>query len=503
MRSLAELCGALTGGRAHGRTAGVAVRSVTADSRAVRPGALFVCLTGARHDGHAFVPEAVRNGAVAVVAERPVGRAVPVVVVRNARRALAELAAEFHGHPSRSLDVIGITGTNGKTTTAYMLESILKEAGRRPALVGTVECRFGAMRFPHVHTTPDAPALHALFAAVLRRGADAVAMEVSSHALVQDRVTGVAFRAGVFTNLTRDHLDYHGGMGAYFRAKALLFERLPPGAVGGAAILNADSPRAAALARCTRARVWRYAAARPAADASRIRGWRRLEGPRLWSSHAAATVSGTAFTLHEEGAAARVRLRLLGAYNVSNALAAAAAARSLGVSREDVRRGLERLARVPGRMERVPLRAPFAVVVDYAHTPDALERALASARRLARRKVIVVFGCGGNRDRGKRPRMGAIAARRADASWVTSDNPRDEAPDAIIADILAGIHSAPRPAVEPDRRRAIAGALRAARAGDLVLVAGKGHERTQVIRGAAHPFDDAAAVRDEWARTVR
>ncbi len=475
----------LGGARVRGRLDGREVRGVTADSREVRQGSVFVCLKGTRHDGHAFVEKAVLDGAVAVVAGIPLRCTVPVLTVRDTRDALARLAAWWWGHPGRGMDVVGVTGTNGKTTTAYLIESILRAAGRRPALFGTVENRFGARTFPHRHTTPDAPALQALLAGVRRAGADSAVMEVSSHALDQRRVDGVPFRVAAFTNLTRDHLDYHGTMAAYERAKARLFELTAPGAEGGCAAVNLDDPAGPRLARRARGTVYGY-----------TRAGRR--GARRAGSRVALSPRGTSFTLHEGPRSMRVRLRLLGDYNVSNALAAAAAARGLGIGLDDVRRGLERLARVPGRFERVELAAPFTVVVDYAHTPDALERVLRAARGLRPRRVLTVFGCGGNRDRGKRPKMGGIAARLADFAWVTSDNPRDEDPRAILREVTAGIRRTGRHAVEPDRRRAIALALRAARAGDLLVIAGKGHERVQIVRGRELPFDDAAVARDLW-----
>jgi len=453
----------------------------------VRPGWVFVCLKGARYDGHAFVPKAVRDGAVAVVAEHPLRCAAPLFVVGDTRRALAQLAAWFHDYPSRGLDVVGITGTSGKTTTAYMLEAILRTAGRRAALFGTIEYRFGGRRFPSDHTTAGAPELQSLFGRVRRAGADSVVMEASSHALDQRRVEGVGFRVGAFTNLSREHLDYHRTMRAYFEAKAGLFERLPGAALGGVAVLNLDDPAGRAMVARTGARVLGVSSA-------------RRPGAFLASENIRATARGTVFVLREGTRRMPVRLRLLGDYNVSNALVAAGAARGLGIGLDAVRKGLQRLARVPGHFEPVPLRAPFTVVVDYAHKPGALDSVLAAARGLAARRVLCVFGCGGNRDRGKRPLMGRIATERADFTWITSDNPRDEEPAAIIRGIVGGVRRSGRHAVEPDRRRAIAAALGRARPGDLVVIAGKGHERYQIVRGVRHPFDDARVAREAWTR---
>jgi UDP-N-acetylmuramoyl-L-alanyl-D-glutamate--2,6-diaminopimelate ligase len=491
-----ELVAALPDSRVRGRTEGVRVRGLAADSHEVKAGDLFVCLKGAQHDGHAFAPEAVRRGAVAVVAGRPLRLAVPVVTVGDTRPALGRLSAAFWGYPSRRLDVVGVTGTKGKTTTAFMLEAVLGRAGLKPALFGTVENRFGSRRFPHVHTTPQAHDLQRMLAEVLRLGARSVAMEVSSHSLVLSRVEGTAFRAGVFTNLTRDHLDFHRTMEAYFDAKALLFRGLPPGAQGGVAAVNCDNPAGREMARLGVARAVRFSASgRRPGSAS---GHRRGTGPELWATDVKCSPHGTVFTLNGAGRPVRVSLRLPGVHNVENALAAAGAAWGMGIAAPDIAAGLAALKCVPGRMERVPLRAPFTVIVDYAHTPDSLDRVLKAARELAPGRVIAVFGCGGNRDRGKRPIMGGIAVRRADLTLVTSDNPRNEAPDEIVREITAGIRRAGRHVVEPDRRKAIGMALRAARAGDMVVIAGKGHEKVQIVRGRELPFDDVKVAGEEW-----
>ncbi|MEK7474506.1 MAG: UDP-N-acetylmuramoyl-L-alanyl-D-glutamate--2,6-diaminopimelate ligase [Candidatus Coatesbacteria bacterium] len=484
-RELGEVRAVLPAARVEGRLEGRRVRGVTADSRSVRRDWVFVCLKGARSDGHAFVPKAVRDGAVAVVAEHPLRCTAPVFVVRDTRRALAALAAWVWDYPSRGLDVVGITGTSGKTTTAYMLESVLKEAGRRPALFGTVTYRFGARTWPSDHTTAQAPELQSIFAGVRRAGADSVVMEVSSHALDQHRVEGVAFRVGAFTNLSREHLDYHRTMSAYREAKTRLFDGLPGAALGGVAVVNLDDSAG------------RWVAARTAA---RVLGVSRRgrAGAFLEASAVRATARATTFVLGEGSRRLPVRLRLLGDYNVDNALVAAGAARGLGIGMGVIRTGLERLARVPGRFEPVRLGAPFTVVVDYAHKPDALDRVLAAARGLRPRKLLCVFGCGGNRDRGKRPVMGRIATSRADFTWITSDNPRDEAPAGIIREIAKGALRRGRHAVEPDRKRAISAALAAARPGDLVVIAGKGHERYQLVRGVRRPFDDALVARAAW-----
>lgn len=489
-RDLAVLCSALSNAKPRGRWRGVRVKGISSDSRTVKRGEVFVCLKGARHDGHAFVLKAVRDGAVAVVAERPLRPAVPLILVPDARRAMAEMAAAFWEYPSRRLDVIGITGTNGKTTTAHMLEGILRAAGVRTALFGTVEYRFGGRSFRHAHTTDEAPVLQRLFHVVRQRGGAAVVMEASSEGMSQRRVVGTQFRAGVFTNLSRDHLNFHRTMRRYFEAKVALFEGLPPGEVGGVAAVNSDSPWGREVARRTRGRLVRHGFGT---------GGETRE-PCVRGAAVRVSTRGTRLMMNVGGHRMAVSLKLIGAHNAANALAAAAAAWGMGVEPPDIRRGLEGVARVPGRLESVDLGAPFTVLVDYAHTPDALDRVLKAVGALTRRRLITVVGCGGNRDRGKRPVMARIATERSDLALVTSDNPRYEDPLSIIREMVEGIRRRGSHVTEPDRRRAIARALAEARSGDVVVVAGKGHERTQTIRGNAHPFDDVKVVRQEWAR---
>ncbi len=368
-----------------------------------------------------------------------------------------------------------------------MLEAVFAAAGRRPAVFGTILCRFGSHRFPQRHTTAAAPALQRMFGDVATRGGRSVAMEVSSHALAQRRTDGTRFRAAVFTNLTRDHLDFHRTMPAYLAAKARLFASLPAGRDGGVAVLNLDSPAGRRLARLIAARVIGYTTT----GGSPAGG---LSATRLRVS-----IRGTRFDIREGGHRIPIRLRLLGSYNVANALAAAGVARGLGIGWGTIRGGLEGLAHVPGRFEPVRLpRARFTCVVDYAHTPDALSRVITAARRLQPRRVLVVFGCGGNRDRGKRPVMGELATRLADRVWLTSDNPRFEEPQAILHDIVAGVRQPGRHTVEPDRRRAIRVALAAAGPGDVLIIAGKGHEREQVIGSRRIPFADAQVASRTW-----
>jgi UDP-N-acetylmuramoyl-L-alanyl-D-glutamate--2,6-diaminopimelate ligase len=442
-----------------GQPADVEVQAITNDTAAVSPQTLFCCFRGARADGHDHAPRAVEGGAVALLCEHFLDLEVTQARVQDARAAMAPAAATLHGHPSQSLQVVGVTGTNGKTTVVHLLASILEANGWPTGVVGTLT---GA------RTTPEAPALQATLARFRDDGRKAVAMEVSSHALVQHRVDAVRFAVGVFTNLSQDHLDYHLTMEQYFEAKAVLFE---PGR-SEVGVINADDP------------------------------W----GQRLLERAAIPTVAyrmTDAVDLRSDGAdvsfrwdGAAVRLHLRGRFNVENALAAATAARQLGVGPAAVAEGLGAVASVPGRFEIVDAGQPFTVVVDYAHTPDGLEEVLGAARELTSGRVIVVFGAGGDRDAGKRPLMGRIASQRADIAVITSDNPRSEYPPAIMKDILSGISGPGIVSIVEDRAEAIALAVGRARPGDVVVIAGKGHETGQDVAGVIHPFDDRAVARD-------
>lgn len=454
-----------------GAPGAVEVSAVVHDSRAVVPGALFCCVRGSSVDGHDLAPAAVAAGAVALLCERHVALDVPQVRVADVRSAMGAVAAALHGHPSRQLDVIGITGTNGKTTTAHLLAAVLEADGRPTGTIGNLNALPGGPP-----NTPEGPELQRRLAALRDGGASAVAMEVSSHALDQGRVAGTHFALAVFTNLSPDHLDHHGTMEAYFAAKARLFEP----ALAARAVVNRDDPRGRLLLDAAVIPTESFSLA----DATDVVA-------DLW---------GTAFTWRGE----RLHIPLPGAFNVANALAAATAAAALGVPVPSVARGFAAAPQVPGRFEVVRPGAPVGVVVDYAHTPDGLRQLLRAAREVAGRgRVHVVFGCGGDRDRSKRPIMGELAARLADRVVITTDNPRSEDPLAIIGEIAAGAAEVPgaeQPAEEPDRRAAIVRALRGAAAGDVVVVAGKGHETTQVAGGVEHPFDDrlvAAAAMDE------
>ncbi|HUR18021.1 MAG TPA: UDP-N-acetylmuramoyl-L-alanyl-D-glutamate--2,6-diaminopimelate ligase [Acidimicrobiales bacterium] len=455
-----------------GDPGGVVVTGVTADSRAAASGALFFCIRGTATDGHHHAAAAVAAGAVAVVCERALdlGPEVVQLVVADARVALAAAAAALHGHPSRSLLVAGITGTNGKTTTAFMLRSVLETHGWSTAVVGTI----GALR-----TTPEAPELHARLAAELGAGRRAVAIEVSSHGLAQHRADSVHFAAVGFTNLTQDHLDYHGDMETYFHAKASLFDA-GRAEVG---VVNADDPYGQRLLQRDGLRLVPFSLA----DASDL------------------VVDPDTATSSFGWAGHHVRLSVGGRFNVANALCAATMAREMGVPAETVAAGLSAVDRVPGRFERIDAGQPFAVVVDYAHTPDALEQVLTAARTMAGTgRLTVVFGCGGGRDPGKRPLMGEVAARLADRAVLTSDNPRDEDPSAIIDQVRSGVGTAFESAlvVEPDRRSAIGQAVATAAPGDVVVVAGKGHETGQTVGDRTFPFDDREVAREAAVKRV-
>jgi UDP-N-acetylmuramoyl-L-alanyl-D-glutamate--2,6-diaminopimelate ligase len=461
---------------------------VTHDSRRVRPGTIFVALRGFKADGASFAPQAVAAGASAVVAEQgPAGDVgVPWVAVTEARLALALLSAEFYGHPSRAMTVVGITGTNGKTTTGYLVSAIFEEAGTRCGLIGTVTYRIGEREFAATRTTPEAPEVQELMQQMVTAGCGACVMEVSSHALALRRVDGMHFAAGVFTNLTRDHLDFHADMEDYFGAKRRLFEMLPTAAP---AILNVDDPRGASLVEAVERPVT-YAINRKA-DVT--------PGALSYS------LAGLAFDARTPQGTVRVASKLVGKPNVYNILAAVATTASLGVPLDAIERGLQQLPGVPGRFEVVSSADDdITVVIDYAHTDDALRNLLETARPLAARRLITVFGAGGDRDRTKRPLMGMVAGRLSDVVVLTSDNPRSEEPGRIIEDVKRGaIPEARQSGAEVvtvvDRREAIAQAIDGAAAGDVVLIAGKGHEKYQEIGGQVFPFDDVAIAREALA----
>ena len=452
---------------------------ITDDSRAVVPGGLFVALRGWASDGHDFLGAAAERGAAAAVVEDASRSELPALVVRDGRRAAAVAAAAAFREPARALRLVGVTGTNGKTTTAGILRHLFDAPERRAASIGTLGVLVGSegVELPGGGglTTPGPVELQRVLRALVDRGVGTVAMEVSSHSLEQRRVEGLAFEAGVFTNLTRDHLDYHGTMEAYLTAKALLVAQIGP---GGAAVINADDDAWGALPAAPR--TLRFSAGARVAD---VYPRRVRFGPR-----------GSEFTLHApETAPCKVRLPLIGDFNVANAVGAAAAAIALGVPLDGVAERLGTVPQVPGRLELLAERP--TVLRDYAHTPDALERALDAVRPFATGRLIVVFGCGGDRDRGKRPEMGAIAERKADLAILTSDNPRTEDPERILDDVESGMRRSNHERVE-DRRAAIERALGVAGEDDVVVLAGKGHETYQIRGTTKLPFDEKEIVHD-------
>ncbi|HUQ62909.1 MAG TPA: UDP-N-acetylmuramoyl-L-alanyl-D-glutamate--2,6-diaminopimelate ligase [Acidimicrobiales bacterium] len=447
--------------RLRGDPARTEITSITQDSRTVTPGALFCCLPGSQADGHDFASRAVTAGASALLCERELPLDVSQAVVRDARAAAGPVAAAFYGNPSRQLAVVGVTGTNGKTTTTHLVKAVLEADGRKTGVIGTLS---------GPRTTPEAIDLQARLAEMVAGGSSAAAIEVSSHALVQHRVSGTWFSVVAFTNLSPEHLDYHKTMDAYFEAKLALFN--PERA--GLAVVNADDPWGRRLIEAAPMPITPFSLA----DVSDI-----VLGPVsstfVWDGH-------------------RVELQLGGSFNVANAVAAAAIGRALGVDSKAIAAGLSTAPPVPGRVETVGAGQPFLVIVDYAHTPASLEQVLLSARGAGKR-VITVFGCGGDRDRTKRPAMGEVATRLSDVAILTSDNPRSEDPSAIIGEVRAGIGRSEVLVVEPDRRAAIANALAQARAGDVVVLAGKGHETVQLVGERSFPFDDRQVAREVLA----
>jgi UDP-N-acetylmuramoyl-L-alanyl-D-glutamate--2,6-diaminopimelate ligase len=451
----------------------VEISSLAYDSREVEPEALFFCVPGENFDRHDFASDAVERGAVALVIERELDLDVAQVVVADARAAMAPLAARFWGDPTSELRVVGITGTNGKTTTAFLVREALEAAGIRCGLLGTVRQVAGGVEEAVERTTPEAIDLQRAFRRMLDAGDSACAMEASSHALALRRCDATHFEIALFTNLTQDHLDFHSGMEDYFRSKRLLFETPP-----GRAIVNVDDAYGRRLAYEFECRTF----SAEGAEADYV-----ARDVRFDAAGAEFSVNGTA-----------IRTALPGRFNVANALAAFAVAREMGVAPGTIADGLARAERVPGRFEPIDEGQPFAVLVDYAHTPDSLENVLRAARDVSQGRVLSVFGAGGDRDRGKRPKMGRAASSLSDLAVVTSDNPRSEDPAAIIEEILAGVENGARIEVEPDRRAAIRLAFARARPGDVVVIAGKGHEQGQELEGGRRlPFDDREVAREE------
>lgn len=474
--------GELTGQTA---LAGTQIADLAYASGDVRPGSLFFCVKGFTADGHDFAADAVAAGAVALVCERPLGLGVPEYVVADARAAMPPLATRFFGDPSAELAVIGITGTNGKTTVAYLVRQLLAQAGVECGLIGTVEWVVGGKSTLAQRTTPEAIDLQRAMRSMLDAGDRALAIEVSSHALELGRTEGVRYTSAVFTNLTQDHLDFHASLDEYFAAKRRLFESLPQHSV-----VNIDDQYGRRLA-----------------DDFPTVTYSALGAPADYVANGIAfDVRHTSFTLQSPDGEFPVEMRLPGDYNVANALAAVAAVAPLGVSTDRAVAALAECKGAPGRFELVDAGQPFTVVVDYAHTPDSLDNVLAAAAKLPHERLIAVFGAGGDRDRSKRPLMGAAAARHSDVVWVTSDNPRSEDPAAIVAEVRAGCDEQASQSgafvhEEVDRRAAIEQAIADAREGDIVVIAGKGHEQGQEFAdGEKLPFDDVTVAREALER---
>jgi len=479
--------------------ANVPIERIDYDSRQCRPGSLFVAIRGGTFDGHKFAADSVSRGASAIAAETAdldLPHPVTLLLLPDTRKALAVLSAAFYGHPTRRLSLFGVTGTKGKTTTTYLIQSILRASGRKAGVVGTLGALIDDELIHTEHTTPEASELQHIFAQMVERGVEAAAMEVSSHGLSQHRTDCCEFDCGVFTNLTRDHLDFHGSMEAYLESKLILFRDYPrQSAKRFTAVVNLDDPAAEAVIGATCGDVLTYGIENEADLTAR-----QIEVSPTGVSYALMRQQDSAQTRGASGYehAGDVRLGIGGHFNIYNSLAAIGAALVLGIDLQTAISALAKAPGVPGRFERVDCGQDFAVIVDYAHTPDSLENVLRAARSLEPARVIAVFGCGGNRDRGKRPMMGRAAAELADLVVVTSDNPRKEDPQAIIDEIIAGIDPSHlgKVCVMVDRREGIRRALEMAEKGDIVVVAGKGHEDYQIFADRIVHFDDREVVRE-------
>lgn len=462
----------------------VDIQGIAYDSRQVKPGWLFVAVPGHETDGSEYIADAVSNGAVAVVSENELelGASATHIQVPQARRALAEIANVYHGDLSREMKIVGVTGTNGKTTTAYMIRDLLRDGGFLPGMLGTVAYEIGEQSIPASRTTPEAPDIHALFHKMKDVGCDSAVMEVSSHAIALQRVHGIDFSISVFTNLTQDHLDYHRDMDTYFAVKSELFRAGKKGS-GHSVVINIDDPWGRKLVEDGRIEtdVVTY-------------GFNELAMVR--ATDATVDANGTRFHVHTPWGDADIHLQLLGRFNIHNALAALATGGLSGIALDVMVQSLSNMKNVPGRLELVPGRKNRKVFVDYAHTDDALRNVLETLREICKGKLIVVFGCGGDRDRGKRKLMGQVAAELADFSIITSDNPRKEDPGAIVGDIMEGFAGQESFEVVLDRRTAIEEGIQRTGRKDILLIAGKGHETYQILKETIVPFDDREMVRE-------
>lgn len=458
----------------------VEISGIVYDSRRAVPGTLFVALHGEHADGATYIEDAIQRGAAAILSQTPCasGGKISCIQVADARLALARLAGTFHNHPSTRLCTVGITGTNGKTTISFMLHEIFKAAGRRPGLLGTVRYEIGDRVIPASRTTPESPDLQSMLAQMERAGCDSAIMEVSSHALAQSRVEGILYDAAVFTNLTQDHLDYHGSLEEYFSVKSRLFNQ-----IRRFAIINSDDPWGKRLLDNTKFITGRISYG--FTDDADVRGFNPVSD-----------TNGSQMKVMSPWGDADISLQLIGRFNLSNALAAFATAAALGTPIDVIVKALAGMPSVPGRLEAITTSKNKRVFVDYAHTDDALINVLQTLREITPGKLLVVFGCGGNRDTGKRPLMGKAAARLADYSIITNDNPRHEIPEKIAADIVAGFDSERKYEIVLDRKAAILRGLDLIGKKDVLLIAGKGHETYQEFNGAIVPFDDREIVRE-------
>jgi len=467
------------------------VTGISCNSKKVLDNFVFVAVKGVNHDGNNFIEEAVKNGAKAIIAES-LGRCafsstmlefgksekkIPFIIVKDARQSLAKLAAEFYGNPSQKIKVIGITGTNGKTTTSYLIEALIRESAKTPAVIGTINYRFKDKIISSNNTTPGPIELESMLAEMLREGVDYAVMEVSSHALDQDRTKGVEFHSAVFTNLTQDHLDYHKTIEDYFLAKTRLFKDLPAKSF---AVINLDDKYSERLRDLTSTEVVSYGI-RQAADVT--------------AKNIKFDVSHTEFVLKSTNKEINLRTRLIGIHNVYNILACAAFGIREGFDLAVIKSAIEKFDSVPGRLEKIKFAGDFSVFVDYAHTDDALCNVISTLRQVANKRIIVVFGCGGERDKTKRPKMGQVVSELADYFIITNDNPRSEDPFDIVSDIKAGIKR-DNYCVIQDRAEAINKSLSLAQKGDIVLIAGKGHEKYQILKNKVLDFDDREVVRN-------
>lgn len=479
---LEKLVGCLREYNIHGDPS-VEITGIAYDSRKVKPGDLFVAVRGMKTDGHKYVRAALRRGAVGFVAEEGIGeKDIPIVRVPDSRKALARLAARFYDYPADKLKIIGVTGTNGKTTTCHMIAEILKASGKKPGMICTLYIKVGDETFPTNITTPESLDIHKYLARMVESGVETAVIEVSSHALYFGRVDGIKFQGAIFTNLSQDHLDFHVDMDSYFEQKKKLFGMVKPGEQGGFALLNSDDAMTPQIIKSLTVP---------------FRSYGIYRHPDIRARDILMDITGTSFVAESKEWDVPVYMRLMGIFNVYNALASVSAGLGIGIPPAFISKGLRDMPGVRGRFENVDEGQQFGVIVDYAHTPDGLRNVLKSTKKITKNRLIVVFGCGGDRDRIKRPIMGEVVAEYADYIIITSDNPRTEDPMAIISDIRYGVEKGKKEyIIDPDRKSAITKAVEEAKPGDIVMIAGKGHEDYQILRDRVIHFDDVEVVRE-------